>query len=179
MSKKNIIKNIDRKNKNSSSNETKDNYFRFVTTLAVLLLVFVISYLIIGIFITKEIDFKNDDTQEKEEVSVDNETIMIGQLFDQKENEYYVLIYDFSDEVLSVSSWLSVYENSSNSLPVYKVDSSKKFNSKYIVKENSNSEAKTLSELKVISPTLIKITNDNISEYVEGEENIKNVFKNN
>lgn len=179
MSKKQILKNIDKKNKNTGNKDVRDNYFKFITTLAVLLLIFVISYLLIGIFFTKEIDLKKDEEKSKEEVSVDNQTIMIGQLLDQKEDEYYVLVYDFSDKLSSVPSWLSIYQENSDSLQVYKVDSSKKFNSKYIVEENSNKNAKTISELKVISPTLIKVTKNEISEYIEGEESIKDTFKNN
>lgn len=179
MSKKQIMKNIQKEKKNSSIKEEKDTYFKFVTTLAILLLVFVISYFLIGLFYTKEIDFSKKDDDTKDEVSVDNTTIMLGQLLEQSEEEYYVLIYDTTDEVLSVSSWLSVYSSKDDALKVYKVDSSKKFNQNYIVSEGSNPSATNLSELKVVSPTLIKVKNKSISEYIEGEDNIVNVFKGN
>lgn len=179
MSKKQIMKNIQKEKKNSSLKEEKDTYFKFITTLAILLLVFVISYFLIGLFYTKEIDFSKKDEEETNEVSVDNTTIMLGQLLEQSEEEYYVLIYDTTDEVLSVSSWLSVYSSKDDALKVYKVDSSKKFNQNYIVSEGSNSSATNLSELKVVSPTLIKIKNKAISDYIEGEDNIVNVFKGN
>lgn len=178
MNKKQILKNIEKNSKNNTKKEEKDSYFKFVTTLAVMLLLFVLTYFLIGVFYTKEIDFKSDDKEEKEEVSVDNSVIMLGQLLDQSKDEYYVLVYDFEDKVSSVSSWLSVYEGSSDALDVYKVDSSKKFNSKYIVKENSNPAAKSVNDLKVISPTLIKVNKGNITEYIEGEDKIKEIFKN-
>ena len=179
MSKKQILKNIQKEKKNKKNSEEKDTYFKFITTLAVLLLVFVLAYFLIGFFYTKEIDFSNDDEEDVSEVSVDNSTIMLGQLFDQSEEEYYVLIYDTTDKVLSISSWMSIYSSKSDALKIYTVDSSKKFNANYLVEEGSNKDATSVSELRVISPTLIKVTNKAISEYIEGEDNIVNVFKGN
>lgn len=178
MSKKQILKNIQKDQKNNSVEE-KDNYFKFITTLAILLIIFMLSYFIIGFFYTKEIDFNKNKDDKKEEVNIDNNTIMIGQLFEQKEAEYYVLIYDMEEEKSIIKTWLSVYESSSDKITVYKVDSTKKFNSNYIVKKDSNKNASSLSDLKVISPTLIKVNNKNISEYIEGEDSIVNVFKGN
>ena len=176
MSKKNIIKNINKENQTAGKKEEKDNYFKFITTLTILLLTFVVTYMLIGIFYTKEIDFKNSN-ESKEDVSVDNTTIMLGQLFDQSEDEYYVLVYDMSDSKSIIPSWLSVYKGQENALTVYSVDSSKKFNSKYIVKSNSNKSANKLEDLKVISPTLLKIKDKSVVSYIEGEDDIINVFK--
>ena len=181
MSKKQILKNIQKDRESSSIKEQKDNYFKFITTLAILLIIFILSYFIIGFFYTKEINFdKNKDTDDtKEEVNVDNKTIMLGQIFDQSDSEYYVLIYDMSDDSSMIPSWQSTYESSDDALTLYKVDSSKKFNSRYIVKKDSNKNATDLSNLKIISPTLIKISNKQIIDYIEGEDNIINVFKGN
>ena len=171
------MKNI-QKDKKENAGEEKDNYFKFITTLAILLVIFVLSYFLIGIFYTKEIDFNKKDDETKDEVNVDNSTIMIGQIFEQPKEEYFVLIYDISDDKSSIKTWLPIYEGKEGALTVYKVDSSKKFNSAYIVKEGSNVNATSLSDLKVISPTLIKINDKKITEYIEGEEEISNKFKN-
>lgn len=177
MSKKQILKNIQKDRKDNSLKEEKDNYFKFVTTLAILLIIFILSYFLIGFFYTKEIEFDKDKEEAKEEVNVDNKTIMIGQMFDQSEKEYYVLIYDVSDENSNISSYESIYSSKEGAITLYKVDSSKKFNSNYIVKTNGNKNATSLSDLKVISPTLIKINNKKIVEYIEGEEEIINTLK--
>lgn len=179
MSKKQILKNIQKDRETTGSKEEKDNYFKFITTLAILLIVFILSYFIIGFFYTKEIDFNKDKKETKDEINIDNNTIMLGQMFDQSEKEYYVLIYDVTDENSSISTWESTYSSQENALKLYKVDSSKKFNSKYIVKDNSNKSAKDLTSLKIISPTLIKVSNKQITEYIEGEDEIVNKLKNN
>lgn len=178
MSKKQILKNIQKDRKDNSLKEEKDVYFKFITTLAILLILFIISYFVIGYFYTKEINFE-DKKEEKEEISIDNKTIMIGQIFDQSEKEYYVLIYDLEDEDSVIKSWVSSYESNTDAVTLYKVDSSKKFNSQYIVEKDSNKTATDLSNLKVVSPTLIKINDKKITEYVEGEDNIVNVLKGN
>lgn len=179
MNKKQILKNIQKDKKENRNIEEKDNYFKFITTLAILLLVFILSYFLIGLFYTKEIKLKNDNDETKEEVTIDNDTIMLGQMFDKAEDEYYVIVYDFSDKTSLISSWLSIYESKSEATKLYKVDSSKKFNSKYLVNENSNKNATNLSDLKVISPTLIKVKNKTIVSYIEGEDDIVNILKGN
>ena len=51
---------------------------------------------------------------------------------------------------------------------VYKVDTSSALNANY-VSEESNKSAKTLEDLKVSAPTLIKISGDEIVKYYEKE----------
>lgn len=177
MSKKQILKNIQKDKNDNKKIDERDNYFKFITTLAILLLIFILAYFLIGLFYTKEIKFKSDDNEAKEEVYIDNDTMLLGQLFDKSDDEYYVLIYDTTSKESLVSTWISIYEGKTDAIKLYKVDSSKKFNAEYIVKENSNKNAKTLSDLKVISPTLIKIKNKSIIEYVEGEDEIINILK--
>ena len=180
MNRKQLLKNIQKEKKNNKDIEQKDTYFKFITTLAILLIVFILAYFLIGLFYTKEIDLKKDKEKEKtSEINVDNNTIMLGQLFDQPKDEYYVLVYDASDETSLIPSWKSIYESKENNLTIYTVDSSKKFNSKYIVKKDGNKNATGLNDLRVVSPTIMKISNKTIVEYIEGEDEIVNLLKQN
>lgn len=182
MSKKQIIKNIKKNSKNSTKSMEKDGFYKFVTSLTVILLTLIVCYLIIGIFVTKEITFGKDDEKtekDKSEVHIDNSIITGGQIFDQKDSSYYVIIYDFSSKLTILPTYISNYSNSKNSIPIYTVDSSKKFNSNYIVTENSNKTPSSYSDLRIISPTLIKIDNHKVTLYVEGEDGIKTILKNN
>ena len=175
------MKNIKKNSKNNMKNsEEKDTFYKFVTSLAAIILVLILCYLIIGIFVTKEINFNKDknDTKDTSEVTIDNSTITMGQIFDQKDSSYYVIVYDTSSKLTNLSTFVSSYESKEGSVPIYTVDSSKKFNSSYIVTENSNKNPTTYSDLKVISPTLIKIDNKKITSYIEGEDAIKDVLKN-
>ena len=137
----------------------------------ILILIFIICviYLVSALFITKELDwFSNND---KENTNLVTNTILASEIFKQKEEEYYVYFYDYNDEDSQISSIVSskLSENK-----VYKVDTNSALNSRY-VSDNSNKDAKTISDLKVKSPTVVKISGEVITGYYEGNEIINNL----
>lgn len=177
MDRKNVLKEMKKQKKEYNDAEEKSIVSRFVMTIGLILLALVALYLFVGIFITKSISFGKKDKEETTEVASDKTTILASQIFDQKEDEYYVLVYDTTDEVHNIEQFLNLYKTKSGSLPVYKVDSSKKFNSNYIVTEDSNKNPESINDLRIITPSLIKISSKHVSEYTEGFEEVKNVFK--
>lgn len=180
MKKKQILKNIEKNTKDNKSKGEKDVFFKFITTLVVLVLLGILVYFLIGVFYTKEIDFKSDNKKDtKEDVTIDNSTITLGQIFDQAEDEYYVLVYDVNDDKSIILTWMQVFTRNNSKATIYKVDSKSKFNANYLTDDNSNTNPSSYSDLKVKSPTLIKINNKKVSEYIEGEDSIKDYFKNN
>jgi len=177
MNRKQVLKNM-KKNRKKDNIVEEENYVnRFIFTIFILLIVFVVGYLLIGIFVNKTITFGKKDDEKKEEVTIDNKTILAGQIFEQKEEEYYVLIYDVSDTKNILTTWKGSYSGKENALPVYVVDSSIKLNAKYIVEKDSNKNPTGYGDLKIKSPTLIKVSSKKVTEYTEGEEEIKNIFK--
>ena len=180
MKKKQILKNIEKNTKDNKSKGEKDVFFKFITTLVVLVLLGILVYFLIGVFYTKEIDFKSDNKKDtKEDVTIDNSTITLGQIFDQAEDEYYVLVYDVNDDKSIIPTWMQVFTSNNSKATIYKVDSKSKFNANYLTDDKSNTNPSSYSDLKVKSPTLIKISNKKVSEYIEGEDSIKDYFKNN
>lgn len=176
MNRKQVLNNMKKNKKNEKRIEDENYVNRFIFTVAIMLIVIIIGYLFIGIFVTKSISF-NKDEEEKEEVTIDNTTILAGEIFDQKDDEYYVLIYDVSDEKSVLGNWKGIYASKENALPVYVVDSSKKLNANFIVEKDSNKSPSGYSNLKIKSPTLIKIKDGKVTEYTEGNDDIKNIFK--
>lgn len=120
-------------------------------------------YLLSALFVTKELDWFNKKEEQSEATS---NIILASQTFKQKEETYYVYFYNFDEEDTNITSTVT---NSLSSDKVYKVNTSDALNSNY-VSEETNKKAKTLEELKVKEHTLIKIENDTIKEYYEGEE---------
>ena len=173
---KQVLKDMKKQKKNYELDEEQNYLSRFIMTIGLIILLLIALYLIVGIFVTKTIDFSKKE-EEKTEVQIDNSTIFLSSLFDQKDESYYVLIYDKKDTTSNVEKFLSLYKNKSDALTVYTVDSSQSFNSKYIVEKDSNKDPKTIDDLKVISPTLIKIENKEVVEYNEGMDSIIEVFK--
>jgi len=137
-----------------------------------LILVIIIAaiYLLSALFVTKELDWFSKDNNEENTVVVPN-TILAAEIFKQKEENYYVYFYNYTDEDEEISSTIS---SKLSNEKVYKVNTNDAFNNKYI-SEESNKKAKKLEELKVKAPTVIKVTGETIEAYYEGEEITKNL----
>lgn len=177
MNRKQVLKNM-KKNKKMNNTEEESNYVNsFVFAILILIIFFILGYLFIGIFVTKTISFGDKKDKKKEEITIDNDTILLGQLFEQSEDEYYVLVYDASDKDNILTNWKGKYESKGTNIKVYTVDSSNKLNAKFLVDKDSNTNPTGYDNLKVKEPTLIKISNKTVSEYIEGKEDIKNTFK--
>ena len=171
MNRKQVLKNMKKNKKNAKVIEEDNLVSRFIFTIGIVLVVLIAGYLFIGTFVTKTLF--NKTKEEKQEVTIDNNTILAGQIFDQKDAEYYVLIYDVDDEKSSLGKWKGL----KSSDKIYVVDSGEKLNNKFIVEKDSNKNPTGYSDLKIKNPTLIKVKDKKVIEYTEGEEEIKNIFK--
>lgn len=149
---------------------TEEHQIKKLVMIIVLLLFIVGSiYLISALFITKELDWFRHEETEKETLVAN--TILASEIFRQKEEEYYVYFYDYKKEDSQVSSFVNSKLASSK---VYKVDTSSALNNKYVA-EQGNKSAKTLKDLKVKSPTVIKVKGEEITGYYEGTEIVNNL----
>jgi len=149
----------------------KNQIKKFAIITCSLIIAISIIYLTTALFITKELDWfdkKEEETEEKDSIS---NSILASSTFKQKETEYYVYFYDFKEEKNQITD--AVNSKLTNS-KVYKVDTTSAMNANYVGKE-SNKKAKTLNELKVIAPTLIKVSNGTIVEYYEGQDITNNL----
>lgn len=139
------------------------------------ILVFIVAliYIISVNFITKEANWFNTkkDNNTNENTSSVKNSILASSVFKQSEEEYYVYFYDFNDENSTISNQIKTKLSNSK---IYRVDTSSALNSNY-VGEESNKDAKNLEQLKVKAPTLIKIVDDSITEYYEGDEITNNL----
>ena len=146
----------------------------FIKTTVALLLVIFFSYFILAFFVTKEYNFGTNNKDKNENADSSNSVsnqIVASNIFNQSENSYYVYFYNFNDEDERVSSSISNISD-----VVYRVNTASGFNSKYVTDGSGNINAKTLDDLKVKAPTLIKIDNDTISSYYEGVNGIINAL---
>lgn len=133
-----------------------------IMTLAKVITAILITSFIISVIVSLS---NKTYTLEEEKEIVKNE-ILAGQTFNRKDETYYVAFYEFnSDEDLE--STISNIENQK----IYKVDLSNKMNQS-IINDTSNKKATTIDELQINGPTLIKITNEKITDYIEGYDSI-------
>lgn len=99
--------------------------------------------------------------------------ILAGTIFDRNEEEYYVLIADFSEEdSIYLSSLYSMYQEKEDKISLYIVDLNDGMN-KTIIGSESNPDAQEVDELNISDFTLIKIIDGENVLYVEGVENIE------
>jgi len=145
--------------------ETQNEFKKLIKILLVLIFIICVIYLTSALFLTKELKWFNKDENTNEESKVSN-SILASSIFKQREEEYYVYFYDFNEENSEITSLVT---SKLSTEKVYVVDTSSAMNANY-VSEESNSDAKTLEELKVTAPTLIKISGDSITEYYESDE---------
>lgn len=136
-----------------------------------LILIFIICviYLVSALFITKELDWFSK--KDNETTNLVTNTILASEIFKQKEEEYYVYFYDYNDEDSQISSIVS---SKLSEKKVYRVDTNSALNSRY-VSDDSNKDAKTIADLKVKAPTVVKIIGEVITEYYEENEIINNL----
>ena len=106
--------------------------------------------------------------------SIDYEYINVGTVFTRSDQTYLVMFDDYSTN-FSYDLYINSLLDESKT-PVYKVDMSKKENSKF-ASETSNKKATRSNELKINGMTLIKISNGKIKDYVEGTSNIEAYLK--
>ena len=145
-----------------NDNDNDMSIKKLLIILGVVVLIAVILYLFIGIVVTKEIDWFGNENEEV--INKPSNSILASAIFRQTEEEYYVYFYDFDESNTSIESYISGISDK-----IYRVDTSDALNSNY-VSDDTNKDAKTLDELKVKSPTIVKIVNDQITEYYEGED---------
>ena len=146
---------------------------KVVIILVSILIVFVLFYFLTVYLLERDTTTTTDDSTPTEAV-IQYQKILAGNSFSKEDDHYYVLYYDMSDEQLrsSYTSLVSNYESLDEHLPIYTVDMSSRFNQNY-VSDTSNPEVSSIDELKISQPTLIEITNGEVTEYVENETQIQ------
>ncbi len=172
-----------KKNKNNkkivSEQEELDTSIHGITVLKVcfgIVLILLVSYYVMAVFITKEIDVSDKSSSDLKSSSTSDVSNMIlaTNIFHQAEETYYVYCYDFSDEDEGVSNAISSFTGGK----IYRLDTSNGFNSNYVTDGSGNKEATSLDNLKVSNPTLLVISGDTIRGYYEGRSNIINFLSN-
>ncbi len=144
---------------------------------AIILLV-VIIVIFFGVYLTSAIlkgEIKLWDTpRESTPAEIQYQEIIAGEIFNQQDEKYYVMLMDYTNDVTTLLMQASDnYTNSTGSENIYYVDLDKGFNKAYHNEEKSNKKATKLSELQVKSPTLLHIEKGKITKYLEGKDEIE------
>lgn len=141
---------------------------------SLLIFVFIITVIIVIFYgittlITKNKDISSNN-EKTEEAVIQYDEIVVGEIFSQNKDEYYVLATFKDDSELSnYNSIITEYNEKKNSIKVYSINLNSGFNKKYI-----SSSSKFDNDYPIFKEsTLIKISNKKIVDIYEGQTKIK------
>lgn len=150
-------------------NDAENEVYRFIKILVVIVILILGFYLL-----TNAIAEKNDKKKdEATEVEISSSNIIVGTMFNRPYKEYYVIAYKSkANDSTIYDTYVSMYKQKENALNIYFVDLDNELNKKYY-SEKGNPNAKTFDDIKLSSPTLIKISDKKIVKYIENVDGIK------
>ncbi|MCI8347453.1 MAG: hypothetical protein HFJ12_05885 [Bacilli bacterium] len=167
---------IEKRKQNKKIDTTKRVFAKeetkIIKCLVIVLIIFGFMYLVTTLILNHSED--SIYQKKKENTSIQYDEILLGTTFQKKDNEYLVLFYNVGlDTKGTYGTLISDYDAKERTIPIYYVDLGNAMN-KSCLSSESNERATNASELKINDTTLIKFSNQNIEEYIVGEEEISN-----
>ena len=158
------------KSTNKSFVKNENEIVKLIKIVVILAVIFLAFY-VLTIFINKKDNVVNEE--KKNEIQYDE--ILIGDILNQPNDEYYVLIYDNSDLNLGLYDvYKTQYEQTKDSLRFYEAVINNPLNSSYVAEEN-NFKITNIKDFRVKETTLLQIKNKKIKKYYVGED-VKNAL---
>ena len=142
------------------------------------ILMFFLAFYVLAVYITNKHTEKTDDNTSTKETTVSQTEILLGSSLTMKDGEYLVIYYDSKDEENStdLNQLVSNYR-SGHDTTLYFVDMASAFNKSYVTDGESNHTPGSASELLINGPTVIKVNNKAVVEYIEGLDAVKEYLK--
>lgn len=143
--------------------------YNLISLIKMIVVIIIVVFMFYGltVLITKNKKTgSQDDINNNTEIQYDE--ILIGNIYDQKEEEYYVLV-ELTSDYITLNDILTNYNSKTEKIKLYTADLDNGFNKKYLG-EKSNFENKYPIFNK---STLLKIKNKQLIEYVEGTDKIQ------
>ncbi len=155
---------------------SNDEVMKIVKVLILVLVLFGFIYFLTMI-LTGEFKF-GGEKKPSSEVNIQYTEILGGEIFNMKEDSYYVMFYDYSsDDANLFATIISQYNKKSTSIKLYQVNMGSPLNQRYVDLENSSLYIDHASKLKVKDATLLKIENGKVVNALEGKDAIKEALQ--
>lgn len=158
--------------------QVNEDYKKFITFIIVLIVIiglFALLFIFNGKYVTKDY-FQKKTTTTTTEASYDPTLLTVSNLFTVKDEDYYVMFYDTSEETTSFL-YEGLVVSYSGDTPLYSVDLNSAMNKKYYnPKGEANTSPTKSSEVLVTGPTLMHIKKKKVTEYITNREEIIKVL---
>lgn len=143
---------------------------KLIKIVVVLVLIFLGFYLL-TVFINKE----DEVEKQPEEVKIQYDNILVGNILTQPNDSYFVLVYASNDTNVDIyNGYLSNY--TTNAIRVYYATLDSPYNQRFIGEE-TNTKIKTIDDLKLKGTTLLKIEKGKITKTLDTADGIKEYLK--
>lgn len=161
--------------KKSMLTDDSNDILSFIKIIVVIVLLVAVVWLIAA-FVNKEFDNQETDKKEEPTATIQNEEILGTSIFTKADKEYYVLVYDGSEDNHWGKYYAMLYSDyayikDEKKVPMYWVDLSDPLN-KDIVAEDAkdvNKKPTKYENLSIASPALIRIKNGKLDKYYDGD----------
>lgn len=175
---KKILKKNNKKYLKQSKDTNISEPSKIIYNVVAVIITFCLMYLLIA-WVNGDFKKVKQEKEQSSEVSIQNDEILYGSVFTKKDKEYLVLFFDTDNVELDVLKMVVSKYRELEKLPLFVVDLNNKLNESILVKENeqSNKKPTTSNNLKVISPTLIRIKSGKTTKYIEEKNNIMEYFE--
>ena len=163
---------------NLDNTETK-TVKQFVIILVILIILVGAIYLFTTKVVNKDSDNNSSSSDNTNTTYIDPTKAIVGTMLNKGTDEYYVLLYNSTDEEASdYARLLTKYKSGKNIKETYTVDLNNPLNSKYVATDDkTNPTASELSELRFGKVTLLKVKANKITNAYEPVEAIKKELK--
>lgn len=166
--KKNEKKEYGFKNKETKK-QKNDEVTKLVEMILVVLVIFAGFYIITSFITKKQSNTSNTENVSEDDKIIQYDEILIGNIFNQPNSEYYVLITnDDSNYKDSLDYYSQTYKQKENAIKFYTADTNELLNKSFI-SENSNLNVENIKDFKVSKTTLILIKDKKIQKSIEGD----------
>lgn len=146
--------------------KNNENEIGKLVKLVIIVTLIFLAFYFITVLINKE--EKEENTYTPAQIQYDK--ILIGNILEQKDDKYYVLIYDTNDvNKTTYTAYLINYKYKEDAIKYYTAELNNPLNYKYVSSE-SNLKVKKIEDLKIKEVTLLKIEKGKITRAYEGEE---------
>lgn len=157
------------------------DYAKGIKLAIIIALILIVVYFLTALAMG-EIKLGKKEEEEKPVTSIQYEEIIAGQIFNRSDEEYYVMLFNFTDEFATYYLTLrDSYLKKDSHLPMYILDLEKKMNEEIIIQgeENYIEQPTWVEDLKVNGPTLLRIKNHKVVSRITNRENILKFFEEN
>ena len=152
-----------------NNSEIENEVYKFIKILVAVVIIVLGLYFFTNKFVTNN----NGTKSNSQEGVISSNNIIVGSLLNRPYDSYYVLAYKSKDNDAAIyETYIGVYETKENALRIYVIDLDNELNKEFY-QEKGNKNAKKIEDLKISSPTLIKVSHKSISKYIEGKDAIK------